>query len=152
MMKIMAKLWEQNEHALKDKISSYTDEQIQELDYKRLVYLVFRYIWQYDKNYYGYEITFDDITEIDHGHYQGALFYVVSTAHDPVIPEYLVTYVEYGSCCCCDALQGIQELSSREQQNKDLLELCRDIAEHAKCPYATSGWGSASDFEEMKME
>ena len=142
MMKIMAKLWEQNEDVLKDKISAYTDEQIQELDYKRLVYLVFRYIWQYDKNLYSYEIAFDDITEIDHGCYQGTLFYVVPTAHDPSIPEYLVTYVEYGSCCCCDALQ----------QNKDLLELCRDIAEHAKCPYATSGWGSASDFEEMKIE
>lgn len=151
MMKIMGKLWEQNEQALKEAIAEYTDEQIRELDYKQLVYLVFHYIWNrpYDETY---EITYDDITEIDHGSYQGTLFYVISVAYDPVIPEYLTTYVEYGTCCGCDTLQSIQYDDSRERQNKDLLELCRDIAEHTKCPYATSGWGSAAEFEEMTIE
>ncbi len=53
----------------------------------------------------------DRITEIDHGHYQGTLVYIV--AEDGYQPStYWATTVNYGSCSGCDTLQAIQGYSS----------------------------------------
>jgi len=47
------------------------------------------------------------IVEIDHGDYQGNLLYVIGdSGYQP--SDYWYVMVSYGSCPCCDMLQGIQ--------------------------------------------
>lgn len=150
MMKIMARLWDKHEPLLKEKIDNLTQEEIQDLEYKDLVYFVFHYIYTGE---YDYEIKKEDIIEIDRNSYQGVKFYAIATEYDPGAEDYLTTYAYYGSCTYCDALQALQSeyKTTREQQSKDILELCRDIAENTKCPYNT-GWRHNPEFDEMEWE
>lgn len=64
--------------------------------------------------------------------------------------DYLVSYVDYGSCSCCDTLQSIQfgkTLNEKlsEQSVKDYMTLCLHLIQHMKAPYKNT-----DDFKEVK--
>lgn len=72
------------------------------------------------------------IHEIDDGDYQGTLLFVIpADEYQPY--DYWYVRVEYGSCSCCDTLEGIFYGSdSREQQIDDLFTLALHILQRLK--------------------
>lgn len=49
-----------------------------------------------------------DMTVIDNGDYQGTeIFIIPRNTYQPDFDDYIVTYVEYGSCSGCDTLLAI---------------------------------------------
>ncbi|MFQ4588371.1 hypothetical protein C4V12_02400 [Clostridioides difficile] len=81
----------------------------------------------------------DNISEIDNGHYQGTLLYLIpKKTYQPNEYEYLMTYVGYGSCSDCDTLINIQD-SDSEDSIEDYMCLCKDIICNIIKPY-NFGW------------
>lgn len=148
MLKIMRDLWAKNEDTLKKAIAEIED--VDALCYKDLVKLAFDKIFNTGKerSYSELILNTNHITEIDDGDYQGTLVYLIPfDTYQPSEGDYLMTYVGYGSCSGCDTLQDIQSCyHDREMQNKDLLELCKDIITNTIKPY-NYGWRYHEEFD-----
>lgn len=68
------------------------------------------------------EYDHENIREIDDGHYQGTLVYIINeTGYQP--SSYFATSVSYGSCSGCDTLQSITMSDNVEQRIKDYMTL-----------------------------
>lgn len=82
------------------------------------------------------------ITEIDHGHYQGTLVYIIGgSGYQP--STYWVTKVSYGSCSGCDTLEAIRDNESTydydtevrtysDQAIEDYYTLCLHVVQNIK--------------------
>lgn len=138
--------WAENEKKLEEVIRKSTDHI--SWDYRDLIKLIVENIL--NRGYSGYgvynnkEWDSEHIREIDDGDYQGTIIFVIHIKrYQPSEEEYLFTYVDYGSCSCCDTLQGIQaegDLNSRlpsKTQVKDYMTLCRDMVVRMKQPFKT---------------
>ena len=136
--------WAENEEKLEEIIRNSTDHN--SWNYRDLLKLVVENILNRGHRGYGVEDNKEwdsaDITEIDNGDYQGTKIFVFHRkCYQPSEVEYLFTYVDYGSCSCCDTLQGIQaegDLNSRlpsKSQVKDYMTLCRDMVVRMKQPF-----------------
>jgi hypothetical protein len=101
------------------------------------------------------DITFDteNITEINNGDYSGTLLYLIPfDTYEPSESEYLMTYVGYGSCSCCDTLQGIQySIDENDKHINDFMILCRDIVSHIIRPY-NIGWREDAIFDTVEVK
>ena len=130
MIKYCLEKWEENKEKLKNRLSK--DLHLNSCDYKYLVELTTLYIL-------GDEWDASKITEIDDGSYQGTLLYLIpKNTYNPSENEYLMTYVDYGSCSYCDTLQGIKECPGdiiTDEQVKDFMTLCKDIVTNMISPY-----------------
>lgn len=76
----------------------------------------------------------DRITEIDHGHYQGTLVYVIAGKGYQPYDFWYVT-VGYGSCSGCDTLEAIRGYSDApptEQQVTDYMALALHIVQRIR--------------------
>lgn len=63
----------------------------------------------------------DRIHEVDDGHYQGTLVYVIAQAgYQP--SKYWYVLVSYGSCSGCDALQSIRGYSDEPVSDEQVVE------------------------------
>jgi hypothetical protein len=97
------------------------------------------------------------ITEIDNGNYQGTLLFLIPRdTYQPSPYEYLITYVDYGSCSGCDTLQAIQagakpNTSPTARQLQDLMTLCKDIVMNMVKPF-NSGWMHDDYFDEVTID
>ena len=68
------------------------------------------------------------VTMIDHGDYQGTLFFVVSASgHHP--NEVYVTHVGYGSCSGCDTLEWVRDEPAAERPGH-WMTLCLHMVQH----------------------
>lgn len=140
MVKYCVKKWDENKNNLKDYIKSHLEE-LDECEYIDLVELIVKIIlgdeWG-DTN---------KIVEIDNGDYQGTLLFTIPrSSYQPSAEEYLMTYVEYGSCSGCDTLLSIQADVNDEQKITDYMTLCRDIVMNTIKPY-NHGWRHKEEFE-----
>ena len=104
-------------------------------DYKELVTTVLTHI--YDKDHLCFDIK--NMTELDHGDYQGTLLYILPK--DTYQPStYWAVKVAYGSCSGCDTLQDIRETYSayvlsnlaKEDAISDLMVLALHIVQRLK--------------------
>lgn len=154
MMKIMLEQWNKNEGLLKQKLSEL--ETFPE-SYFDLVKLAFDTVYNHDLRYNRYELDCSKITEIDNGDYQGTLLYLIPyTVYQPSEYEYLMTYVDYGSCSGCDTLQNIESMGEygeapTEGQQKELLGLCRDILQNTIKPY-NCGWRDEEAYQPVEFK
>ena len=158
MMKIMLEQWDKNEANLKQALS-----ELKEFpgSYLELVKLAFETVYNTDikkaSTYGRYEVDCSKITEIDDGDYQGTLIYLIPfKTYQPCEFEYLMTYAGYGSCSGCDALQAIGArghygAAPNEEQQEDLLGLCRDILMDTIKPY-NSGWRDEEGYTQVEFE
>lgn len=153
MLKYCLTQWNKNEDKLKEVLSKNTELN----DYITLVKLTFDTIFNMD-NKYGVELDIENITEINNGEYQGTLLYLIPfKTYQPYEYEYLMTYVNYGSCSGCDTLESI--LSDGEydskvptvQQLKDYMSLCRDLINNTVKPY-NGGWREDEDFKTVEIQ
>lgn len=152
MLKYCAEKWDKNKTLLMNALQS--EEIYNELRvciYADLVQLVVKYILNNEKEEYDTgEWDENNITEVDNGDYQGTLLYLIpAKTSQPCANEYLITFVDYGSCGGCDTLIGIQTsmpyqgyCESDEQfvilkrkTIEDFMTLCLRLVQHIKKPY-----------------
>lgn len=152
MIKYCLEKWDANKEKLRKVLSG---ENLEAIEYKDLVKMVVRYVLN-DENEYDYERwDYDRITEIDNGDYQGTLLYLIpKNTFQPSEYDYLMAYVNYGSCSGCDALQYLQSLIYPNQTEKnvnDFMTLCKDILTSIIKPY-NYGWRHDERFDVCEVE
>jgi len=78
------------------------------------------------KNYDG-----DNITVVNNGDYQGTLLFIIPLdTYQPEARDYLVTFVDYGSCSGCDALQSIESENYNNSYSESQLGKLMTLALH----------------------
>ena len=76
----------------------------------------------------------ENFTTIDDGDYQGSLLFVIpERCYQPNAGNYLMTYVEYGSCTCCDTMLAI--LCDSNTRVDDLMTLALHMIQHMVRPF-----------------
>lgn len=155
MIRYCIKKWDENKEKLKEFLK--TQKGLYQCEYLDLVIAVVEHILNPSDNGYDFEWDSKHITMIDNGDYQGTLLFLIPRdTYQPCEYDYLITYVDYGSCSGCDTLMSIQ--SSRicdedyltDEQVKDYMVLCKDILTNIKKPY--NRWRNEELFNEIIME
>ena len=160
MIKYCIEKWDKNKDLLRNALSNNEllnhilnescDDPLEYLEYKDLVKLTVMFILN-DEN----EWDANKIKEIDDGDYQGTLLYLIpEDTYQPDSSEYLMTFVEYGSCSGCDTLQRIQcflDTRSRDESIDDLMNLCKDLICNMIKPYNT-GWRHDEKFDTIEIK
>ena len=160
MIKYCIEKWDKNKDLLKSALDNNKllnhvlnkndDDPLEYLEYKDLVKLTVMFILN-DEN----EWDENKIKEIDDGDYQGTLLYLIpEDTYQPNSSEYLMTFVEYGSCSACDTLQTIQcylDIRNRDKSIDDLMNLCKDLICNMIKPYNT-GWKYDEKFNTIEIK
>lgn len=154
MIKIMKKRWSENNNKLREALAERRD--LNSCSYKDLVKLTFEYIFNSTSDeLYRDRLDINNLTEIDDGDYQGTYIYLIPFyTYQPSESEYLMTYVGYGSCSCCDTLQAIQDWSDKkptENQLNAFMVLCKDIVCNTIRPY-NIGWRQNDAFDPVEED
>ena len=148
MIRYCLKKWDKNKGRLEAALREVTD--FRDCTYNDLVDMIVKYILN-DVN--CTEWDGDSITAIDNGDYQGTLLFLIPRyAYQPSEYEYLVTFVNYGSCSGCDTLLNIQprhDSKLNDGEVKDFMHLCRDIVANMIKPY-NYGWREEPEFEPVE--
>lgn len=141
MLKKLLEKWNENKDLLKSELAIRID--LNSCNYKDLVKLTFEIIFNTGCECYEETLNTERITEIDDGNYQGTLLFLIPfDTYQPSEYEYLMTYVNYGSCSGCDTLQAIRGWSDGKlnaTQVNQFMDLCKDIICNTIKPY-NSGW------------
>ena len=160
MIKYCIEKWDKNKDLLRSALDNNKllnhvlnkndDDPLEYLEYKDLVKLTVMFILN-DEN----EWDANKIKEIDDGDYQGTLLYLIpEDTYQPDSSEYLMTFVDYGSCSGCDTLQAIQcflDTKSRDKSIDDLMNLCKDLICNMIKPYNT-GWRHDEKFDMIEIK
>ena len=149
MLKYCLKKWDENKKKLEEELLK--DPLLNKCEYKHIVEKVVEIILNTNEEYLW---NTEGITEIDDGDYQGTLLFLIPRkTSQPSEYEYLMTYVGYGSCSGCDALQAIQDYGEKpisEDQLKGFMALCKDIITNMIKPY-NCGWRNEEEFTEVEF-
>lgn len=153
MLKILVQKWDKNKNRLKHYLEEATN--LNSCSYMDLVKATFEYIYNDDDcNAKFKKLDVVHVTEIDNGDYQGTLLFLIPfETYQPSESEYLMTYIGYGSCSCCDTLQAIQDWTNNKltgQQVTDFMTLCKDILSNTIKPY-NSGWREEKEFTQAEF-
>ena len=149
MINIMRDAWAKNCKDLKEVLRNI--ENLDAINYKWLVKTTFETIYNKNLELYAGDLNYpynqgldcEKISVVNNSDYEGTLLFLIPfNTYQPDASEYLITYVDYGSCSCCDTLERIRMYESgapSEQQVADFMKLCKDIVTNAIKPY-NYGW------------
>lgn len=159
MIKFCKYAWDQNAGKLRKILAESENEFLLRCQYKDLVSLVVKTIFNNGPYLNGRTWDAERITEIDDGSYQGTLLFTIpEDTYQPASYQYLMTFVEYGSCCGCDTLQAIQMdvpyTDGTEKSDSvvdDFMALCRDIVANTIRPF-NAGWRNEELFNPAEEE
>ena len=152
MMKIVATKWGENSEKLRKALSE--NDGLNNCNYLDLVKLSFDIILN-DGSLSTARLDLDKITKVDDGDYQGTLLFLIPfDTYQPTEYEYLMTYINYGSCSVCDVLQSIQDCIGdhkklTKEQVDDFMTLCKGILQNTICPY-NFGWRVDDNFNQIE--
>ena len=141
MKKEIVDKWDQNKSRLEDVIRTTNMEYA---SYKTLVEFIVQYILNNPDDSDDWDnFKVEQIHEIDDGDYQGTLLFLIpKNRYQPDESEYLITYVNYGSCSGCDTLQAIKSYTydgcddgRYENQIKCYMTLCLHLIQNMKYLY-----------------
>lgn len=153
MLKIMKDRWNENSEKLRATLLERTD--LNSCDYETLVKLTFETIFNSSAEGYGNTLNLNNIHAIDDGHYRGTILFVIPfDIYQPDASEYILTYIGYGSCSYCDALQSIQgwdDCKITEQQLPGFMAICKDLICNAVKPY-NYGWREDTEYVQVGEE
>ena len=130
MTRIMKERWDANKDKLRAILAERTD--LNSCEYKDLVRLTFETIYN-DSESDHQTLNLKNITVIDDGDYQGTLLFIIPfKTYQPCEYDYIMTYIGYGSCSGCDALQGVQAWHHEaqkltEKQVSGFMDICCDL-------------------------
>ena len=141
MTRIMKERWDINKDTLRAVLAERTD--LNTCQYEDLVKLTFETIYNTAVTGFDYKLGLEHITVVDDGVYQGTLLFLIPfDTYQPNEHEYIMTYVGYGSCSGCDALQAVQGWGKEKPTGEQLdgfMDICRDLICNAIKPY-NYGW------------
>ena len=130
MIKEFVEAWDKRKDNLREYIATHW--QTEYYEYKDLVKLLFDIVI----NPGIHPFATEEITEIDHGDYQGTLIYLLhEEGYQPGVEEYVYTSVGYGSCSGCDTLQWIRERGEgipNDKQTEDYMTLFLHLLQNCK--------------------
>ena len=153
MIKFCKDQWNANQGYLEEALRN--DTQLNNCDYKYLLSLVVTHILNHGLLSFESEWDARNITVIDNGDYQGTLMFLIPRdCYQPSESEYLLTFVNYGSCSGCDTLMGIQDWGNTlptEKQLKDYMALCKDLVVNMVKPY-NDGWRKDERYNTVEGE
>ena len=154
MIKFCKDQWDANRERLEEALRD--DTQLNKCDYKYLLSLVVTHILNPGLVSFEQGWSAKNITVIDDGNYQGTLMFLIpKDCYQPDESEYLLTFVNYGSCSGCDTLMGIQgwddSKPTTEQQLKDYMALCKDLVMNMVKPY-NNGWRKDERYDTVELE
>lgn len=154
MIKYCLEKWDKNKTALENEIRT-NNKKYKTCAYIELVKSVVKYVLNDENNSYCSLWDAERIHEIDDGTYSGTLIYLIPTDdYEPSASDYLITFVEYGSCSGCDTLLSLQEwiasdaVNLTEEQLKEYMQLCKDIVMNMRKPF-NIGWRHDERFDEV---
>jgi hypothetical protein len=128
VIKEFVERWEANKEKVREKFTKKHPN-----SYEDIVKLVVRNLGSPEGVFKSYPDP-ERIVEVDHGHYQGTLLYVIGAdGYQP--SDYWFVKVSYGSCSGCDTLAAIQDFSSdppSEKQVDDYMTLALHIVQGLK--------------------
>ena len=145
--------WNTNRYILENKLRK---ADLCNIDYVGLLKMTIECIFNEEstRSFFDPKFNTESITEIDDGDYQGTLLYIIPEQwYQPSEYQYFMTYIAYGSCCCCDLLQSIQPSyisDVTDETIKDFMSLCRTFVANMIKPY-NIGWRYSDNFEQMSM-
>lgn len=114
MIEAFTKAWFANLHTMREKFTAKHPD-----DYKDVVKAVVEMLADASDDYDKPDP--ERIHEIDDGHYQGTLVYVIgASGYQP--SRYWYVKVSYGSCSVCDTLQAISGYSSEPPNDTQVSE------------------------------
>lgn len=159
MIKFCKYAWDQNESKLRKVLKESEPGFLRECTYKSLVSLIVQTIFNNgpDRQNRTWEWDVEKITEIDDGDYQGTLLFLIpEDTYQPTSSQYLMTFVEYGSCSGCDTLLNLKmyvpyEGSVPDSTINDFMTLCRDIVVNTIRPF-NNGWRHEDIFDPAEDE
>lgn len=157
MLIMMREKWYKNEKKLRAALPDFLAGRDYTPEYKELVKLVFDIIVNSDEEEFSdNRLLTNHITQIDDGDYQGTLLFTIPfDTYQPAEYEYLMTYIGYGSCSGCDALQHAFYCHLDEDiegKVNDIMEICRDLVVNTIHPF-NDGWrGDDYRFVQVKWE
>lgn len=129
MLKYCVDQWEKNKDNLREALEQF-DFDKHYMSYKVLMSLIITHILE-DK------WDSENFTTIDDGDYQGTLLFVIpERTYQPGAGNYLMTYVGYGSCDCCDTMLSI--LGGSDSRVDDLMTLALHMVQRMIHPYTYS--------------
>ena len=125
MLKYCVDQWEKNKENLREALEQF-DFDKEFMGYKVLMSLIITHILE---NKWDSE----NFTTIDDGDYQGTLLFVIpERCYQLNAENYLMTYVEYGSCSCCDTMLAI---IGSDTMVEDLMTLALHMIQHMIRPF-----------------
>lgn len=147
MTRIMKERWDANKDKLRAVFAERTD--LNTCQYEDLVKLTFETIYNAAVTGLDYKLDLTNITVVDNGDYQGTLLFLIPfDTYQPSEHQYIMTYVGYGSCSICDALQASQgwgEGKLTDQQVIGFMDICGDLISNTIKPY-NYGWREDEDW------
>lgn len=128
MIKEFVKAWDNNKDELEEYIRSHMHDMYMS-NYSDLVKLLFNVVIN---PYVDRKYNTENMTTLDHGDYQGTqIFILYENRYQPDVEDYVYTSVGYGSCSCCDTLQGIQyDDTTDEEKTNDYMTLMLHLLQH----------------------
>ena len=163
MTHIMKMCWGMYKDDLRKLLAERTD--LHDCNYTDLVKLTFETIYNSiaTDSFTYRKLNLDKITVIDNGDYQGYLLFIIPfDTYQPDNTEYIMTYIGYGSCSGCDALQAAQSWDLddgklTEKQITDFMAICKDLICNAIKPYnygwyKDDAWCPAEEENYMQLE
>ena len=157
MLIMMREKWYKNEKKLRAALPDFLAGRDYTPEYMELVKLVFDIIVNSDEEEFSdNRLLTNHITQIDDGDYQGTLLFTIPfDTYQPAEYEYLMTYIGYGSCSGCDALQHAFYCHLDEDiegKVNDIMEICRNLVVNTIHPF-NDGWRGDDDrFVQVKWE
>lgn len=147
MIKFCVQQWDKNKGELEKHIREVYMEDHGWIDYKELVQKVVTFIFNDDESHRT-EYDAERITEINDGDYQGTLLYMIPRkTYQPGEDDYLLTYVNYGSCSGCDTLQSVCE-DNGETFVKGMMDLSLHLIQNTTKPF-NKGWSHDEEYDEI---
>ena len=150
MIKFCKDKWNENRDRLEKALRS--DTSLKDCDYQHLLAIVVKNILNQGIEQWNAE----GITVADNGSYSGTLMFLIpEDTYEPSEYEYLLTYVNYGSCSGCDALQGAQCcITDETPDDRDIerfMMLCKDLVTNMIRPY-NNGWRHNDKYDPVVEE
>lgn len=134
MIKDFVKAWDKNKEKLRAKYKQTTPEWYDET-VKDLIEIVINPYLEEDLG--KIKLDIESITCVNDGEYQGTLLYIIPIEeYQPLVKDYFLTWVEYGSCSVCDTLQRIiYDSKSQKEKIEGLMTLALHILQNFKKLY-----------------
>ena len=139
MLKYAKEKWAENNDKLRKVIEETPKDERCSWEYEDILRLIIQNVLNPGSVYHFAKLS-NNFHVINDGSYQGTLIFLMyRECYQPSIDDYLITFVEYGSCSGCDTLQGIQsdEYWVKGDPVSDYMALCKDIVTNLKHPFDT---------------